>query len=371
MATQDEPFRTTVPGELVVDLEHLGLIETELAALGVDHSVKETHELLGLALLSGFGESEAALDGVLHELRRRFSGRFGGWFPELGKQRVADLVRPAGPKPMSEGLPEPADPVVIPTPEAGGPTVRVGVVDTPVYHHESLPEEWVTADEWGTGVPDVPRAGHGTFVTSLIRQGAPRAHVSVRGALKGRENTADAWDAAVAIVELGRVDVLNLSFAAYTEDGDAPLVIRRAIERVPSGVLVVAAAGNHGDVIGLVRGRTSRSPSYPAALPRVVAVGSSGLIGSTGSAVEPGSETLSEFTPKLPWVDRTTRGVAVTGAVPGGWATWSGTSFAAARVTGLVAGRMASAGLCAEDALAQLVADGEVREFSWEKDGEA
>lgn len=352
MATQDEPFRTTVPGELVVDLEHLGLIETELAALDVDHSVKETHELLGLALLSGFGESEAALDGVLHELRRRFSGRFGGWFPELGKQRVADLVRPAGPKPMSEGLPEPADPVVIPTPEAGGPTVRVGVVDTPVYHHESLPEEWVTADEWGTGVPDVPRAGHGTFVTSLIRQGAPRAHVSVRGALKGRENTADAWDAAVAIVELGqRVDVLNLSFAAYTEDGEAPLVIRRAIERVPSGVLVVAAAGNHGDVIGLVRGRTSRSPSYPAAMPRVVAVGSSGLIGSTGGKVEPGSATLSEFTPKLPWVDRTTRGVAVTGAVPGGWATWSGTSFAAARVTGLVADQMATAGVSAADAL--------------------
>jgi hypothetical protein len=366
MATLDEPFATAVPGELVVDGEHLPLVERGLRDLGLEfgHQVKAEDKTLGLVLLTGFDGTEGFLDGVLYELRRRFSGRYGGWFPAMGRHRVADLIRPAGPKPMSEDLPVGATTGPVAAAAAGGAGVKIGVVDTPVHHHVALPAQQVTADQWRTGAPDVPRGGHGTFVTSVIRAAAPAAHIEVKGVLNGPGSTATGWDVAVAIAELAqRVDVLNLSFACFTEDGEAPLVIRRAIERVPAGVTVVAAAGNQGDVVGLVRGRTSRSPSYPAAQPRVLAVGSS------GDPLDPDGAVLSAFTPKLPWVDRTARGVDVLGAFPAeledgvftGWVTWSGTSFAAAAVTGKLAAKLAAGGSVA-DALAQLEHEG-VRKF--------
>jgi subtilisin family serine protease len=250
---------------------------------------------------------------------------------------------------------------------AGGAEVKVGVIDTPVHRHQSL-SRMVTADVWLTEPPppDVLRGGHGTFVTSVIRAAAPAAHIEVKGVLNGPGNTATGWDVAVAIADLAqRVDLLNLSFACFTEDGEAPLVLRRAIERVPAGVTVVAAAGNQGDVIGMVRGRTSKSPSFSAAQPFVLAVGSS------GTPEHPDSGAVSAFTPKLAWVDRTTRGIDVLGAFPSkpesgvftGWVTWSGTSFSAARVTGLLAGKLGTPGVTVADALTQLENDGCVRKF--------
>lgn len=280
----------------------------------------------------------------------------------MGKHRVADLIRPAGPKPMSESLPEPAEARTIPAAAGTVAEVKVGVVDTPVYPHRSLPAALVTVCGAPTGPPPegVLRAGHGTFVTSVIRAAAPAARIEAKGVLNRPDYTATGWEVAVAIAELAqRVDILNLSFGCFTEDGEAPLVIRRAIERVPAGVTVVAAAGNHGDVVGLVRGRTSHSPAFPAAQPRVLAVGSS------GTPPAPGSPEPSSFTPALPWIDRTARGIDVVGAFPAepedgvytGWVTWSGSSFATATVTGKLAAKLA-VGETVEDALAQLENDG-------------
>lgn len=364
MATLDEPFATTVPGELVVDLEHLPLIERGLKnlGLGLGYKVDQRNPTLGLALLTGFDGTDGFLDGVLYELRRRFSGKYGGWFPAMGKHRFADLIRPAGPKPMSESLPEPAEAGTIPAAAGTVAEIKVGVVDTPVYPHRSLPAASVTVYEAPTGPPPegVLRAGHGTFVTSVIRAAAPAARIEVKGVLNRPDYTATGWEVAVAIADLAqRVDILNLSFGCFTEDGEAPLVIRRAIERVPAGVTVVAAAGNHGDVVGLVRGRTSHSPAFPAAQPRVLAVGSS------GTPLAPDSEGRSSFTPVLPWIDRTARGIDVLGAFPTeledgvytGWVTWSGSSFATATVTGKLAAKLAAGG-SVEDALAQLEHDG-------------
>jgi membrane-anchored mycosin MYCP len=373
MATLDEPFATAVPGELVVDLEHLPLIERGLRDLGLEtaYKVDQRNQTLGLALLTGFDGAEGFLDGVLYELRRRFSGRYGGWVPAMGKHRVAELISPAGPKPMFESLPERAEPGTIPAAVTTAAEVKVGVVDTPVYPHRSLPAALVTV----CGVPsepppeDILRAGHGTFVTSVIRAAAPAAHIEVKGVLNKLGYTATGWDVAVAIADLAqRVDILNLSFGCFTEDGEAPLVIRRAIERVPTGVTVVAAAGNHGAVIGLVRRRTSHSPTFPAAERRVLAVGSS------GNPDEAGNPAPSSFTPKLPWVDRTARGINVLGAFPSeleggvytGWVTWSGTSFATATVTGKLAAKLGAGG-SVEDALAQLEHEG-VHKFELPQD---
>ncbi|MDX3187345.1 S8/S53 family peptidase [Streptomyces sp. MN03-5084-2B] len=375
MADSDELFRTTVPGELVADLEHLDLITKELKGLGIEPSVAARDTTLGLALLTGFDPAEEVLSSVLQELRRRFAGRCGGWVPVLGTNRTADLIRPAGPKPMSEGEPGEAERITIPQAAAGAFPVRVGVVDTALYRHQSLPDSHVEADDrLGEPPPGTLRAGHGTFVASVIRAAAPAAHLVVEGVLKEDAGyTASGWAVAVAIASLARrVDILNLSFGCFTADGEPPLVIRRAIERVPAEVLVVAAAGNHGDVTGLVRGRTSRSPSWPAALPRVLAVGSSGLVGQEPRLKDPAGAELSEFTPRLPWVDCTIRGVDIHGAYPSdfhdgegytGWKTWSGTSFAAAAVTGALAKRMGERGVSADEAVEQLEGAGVIRKF--------
>ena len=57
--------------------------------------------------------------------------------------------------------------------------------------------------------------------------------VDVRGVLSDVDGESDSWTVAKEIVALGRdhVDVLNLSFVCYTEDGQPPLVLATAIDR--------------------------------------------------------------------------------------------------------------------------------------------
>jgi membrane-anchored mycosin MYCP len=47
----------------------------------------------------------------------------------------------------------------------------------------------------------------------------------------------------------------------------------RAIALIGPNTVVVAAAGNHGGIEGMVDGFTKKSAVWPAALPDVVAVG--------------------------------------------------------------------------------------------------
>ena len=125
------------------------------------------------------------------------------------------------------------------------------------------------------------------------------------------------------------------------------MVMARAVERLSPKTLIVAAAGNHGLTVGWVNGLTEHSPTWPAALPNVVAVG----------ADDPLTGTLAGFSPRLPWVTCTAPGEGVVAAYltadvtteeePGvlpthfeGYARWSGTSFATAAVSGAVAARM-------------------------------
>ena len=90
---------------------------------------------------------------------------------------------------------------------------------------------------------DEPREypeGHATFVTGCILSQAPEAMVQVRRVL-GADGTAESWDVAEEIVRFGRdLDILNLSFVCHTEDGEAPLVLAAAIERLDPYLVVVA-----------------------------------------------------------------------------------------------------------------------------------
>jgi subtilisin family serine protease len=168
--------------------------------------------------------------------------------------------------------------------------------------------------------------------------------------------------------------VVNLSFGEYrTDDDSAPMVLRTAVKMLDPGTVVVAAAGNNGDVGNLParfvpRGLKPNSVSYPAALPEVIGVGALDRNGD-----------LAAFTPHpAPWIRLLAPGVGLTGAyVHGtvliehkdkdgkvldakpvqfpGWATWAGCSFAAAVVSGAIAAGTVPGHRSAREALAELL----------------
>jgi subtilisin family serine protease len=177
------------------------------------------------------------------------------------------------------------------------------------------------------------------------------------------------------------IEVLNLSFGGPTADGMPPLVLERAVDVLSAEMVLVAAAGNHGDQpedVGAALHqdittvpRSRNSPIWPAAMPNVVAVGATDT-----------EDGIASFTPPdVPWLDLvapgkdvestflTGRVEAVTvevenGEVLGivkkdlgdfeGTARWSGTSFAAASATGEIARLMQTHQLTAQAAVAEI-----------------
>jgi subtilisin family serine protease len=305
------------------------------------------------------------MDRLLWALRTYFAAKNEGWVPTLGKNRlVGDVEDGNGQVQLTRRtLTSAEEPAWRPKPttrrKKPGIGVRVGVLDTSIFPHPWLVGGLVgpSEDFLAPGLDDYPAdAGHGTFVAGLIMRKAPGCVIEYRKVLSDDDGTATSWDVAKKIVELGRagVDVLNLSLACYTEDGQPPLVLARAIDRLNPDIVVVAAAGNHGDVelddsdpdhpvtIG-----DQRKPSWPAALDDVVAVGAGD-----------DEQKPASFTPKgVPWIDVLSNGVGVSSTYlygkvgqPGtpeehepetfqGYATGSGTSFSAALVSGAIAAR--------------------------------
>jgi hypothetical protein len=184
-------------------------------------------------------------------------------------------------------------------------------------------------------------SGHGTFVADLVRQLAPGCQLDMQGVLAGDGLGTD-FSVAQALhrlaADVAAVSVVNLSLYCTPVDGLVPVAMANALdvlaERHPETV-VVAAAGNDG----------SSRPSWPAAHPFVVAVGAAD---QTDPAV---------FSNRGSWVDFSARadGVVSQGAA------WSGTSFAAAQVSGAVAAIIAK-GLSRAEALGELTTSGTMSE---------
>ncbi len=251
--------------------------------------------------------------------------------------------------------PMPARALEIPEGQAGygpGAGVRVGLIDTGVNDHH----QWVnerSERRYGldvevaslTGNDTVDEAaGHGTFAAGLILRRAPGATVVVRGQVTGG-GLIDDWVLARALLELGqtegdeRVDLIHLSLGGFTPDNIGLLATGRALRILSAtnpDLVVVASAGNDG----------VDRPHYPAAYKGVVGVGA--LEGEKGAA---------SFTNFGNWIDACTNGVNVVSTyfagalVPpmaasltpqpfDGWASWSGSSHAAAQVSGAIAARM-------------------------------
>lgn len=376
--------------QVVVATEHLRMVLGELGE-GLGTAVAENRRL-GLTLVALANPHESltrltgqvaddatVLDGVLRGLRTLFEARHAGWVPTMGKNRTLTGIQF---KPYSNGggfeRPEPA--AAIPLDAAAGAEVKVGLLDTRIVEHPAFDKRYTLAAD-ALAVPADPAhprfwwEGHATFIAGLILRAAPTAHLDVRTALQRSpgvdasvEWTMPLWDFAERLggYQESGVQVLNLSLGVSTADGKPPLVLERAIARLTENMVVVAAAGNHGTdrLAAEVRDREQlpvrNAAMFPAALDGVVAVGAKD------------GDAAAEFNPKgadgqvvAPWIDVFESGVNVASTylgdagpeqvlVPGdrqeppqsevftGWATWSGTSFAAGTVTGRIAALIAA-----------------------------
>ena len=358
--------------DLVVGLPYLDLVAAELPEFGVDAGAAQRSADLGLALVQLPGDSTAVralrsrtlevegdrpvpaedasqLDQVLWALRRIFADRYAGWTPLLGKNRLVGRVHGVGEISYGGGSDPKAVTPVPDLPQRGagpGAGVRVGVLDTGLFAQPWLAGGWAARyadtlrDSQGLLYPE----GHATFIAGLVLSQAPGATVEVRKVL-GRDGTADSWAVAQEIVRFGNsgLDVLNMSFVCYTEDGEAPLVLATAVDRLDPNLVLVAAAGNHGAVDtgdAVADAKERIRPAWPAALDDVIAVGATDHDGGR-----------APFSPDAPWIDvhacgvdlRSTYLSSARKTLEGkpdtfdGWAEWEGTSFAAALVSGAVA----------------------------------
>jgi subtilase family protein len=201
-----------------------------------------------------------------------------------------------------------------------------------------------------------PYTGHGTFVAGVARCMAPQADVVVANIFKtaGSALESDFVRDLDRALDLG-VDVFNLSITAPTMHDRPLLAFGRWLQRAQQykGVVCVAAAGNSGQ----------RYPSWPAASPGVVSVG----------ALAADWRSRANFSNYGGWVDVYAPGRNLVNAFAAGsytcyvdpykgeprtfygMARWSGTSFSAPMVTGLIAARMSRTGESGTQAAAALL----------------
>jgi len=179
-------------------------------------------------------------------------------------------------------------------------------------------------------------AGHGTFVAGLVRQAAPACEIS---AIKVLDSDGIGTDFAVAeaLFRLAEAEVaphiVNLSLACLAGETITPVAIDAAIDALTQrhpDTLIVAAAGNDG----------SDAPTWPAANKSVLSVGACdgarpASYSNTGYWVDfslPADGVVSTYVKGMRRCEDTTIEYVAD------YASWSGTSFAAPQVSGLLAG---------------------------------
>jgi hypothetical protein len=241
--------------------------------------------------------------------------------------------------------PRPSAPVPAPVASCAARPVTVAVLDTGLSAHP-----WYAACDWYAEVPEEldadldheldAQAGHGTFVAGVVLQRAPSARLrAVR--VMGGDGVGDELGLVTALARLGPdVDLVNVSAGCYTCDDRPSPVVAGAVAALARRTVVVACAGN----------AASDRPFWPAALKPVVAVAALGPSGAR-----------AEFSNHGWWVDASAPGVDVASCFVrfppyDGYATWSGTSFAAPYVTGTIASCAAASGLPVPAAAARVLA---------------
>jgi membrane-anchored mycosin MYCP len=217
-----------------------------------------------------------------------------------------------------------------------GAGVTVAVVDSGVDANPQFGDRVIVGPDLVAGTkrgipPGADCVGHGTAVASIIAA-APMRGISFTGVapaarilsvkISGTDTfpTSATPQGIMDAVQFG-ADVINLSLS--TTD-DVPALRQAVAYALSRNVVVVAAAGN--DIP-----QNGAGPFYPAAYPGVLSVGAAGPGGA-----------LAPFSDRRTPVGVTAPGVNVTSAYPGTFPDaynpdQSGTSFAAAYVSGVVA----------------------------------
>lgn len=204
-----------------------------------------------------------------------------------------------------------------PTDKSGsgiGQKWRVGLIDTDVGPHPALNAAQLVP--WSEGrKPGVP-IGHGTAVASILAAtGQPTIYTAniFRGPANRPFTSAEVLADALEWMASQNAPVINLSLA-----GPRNAVVDRLIgEMTAHGISIVAAAGNGGP---------AAAPAYPGALPGVIAV----------TAVDKDLRVY-RYANRGAYIALATAGVDVVAAnAAGGFARFSGTSFATPRVAALM-----------------------------------
>lgn len=356
-----------VSGELLITQRSFTEARPYLTALGLVPSGLD-HRQLGCE-----PQDTEALAGHVVVLKRQ--SRQGAPIP-TSAQELADIARNlrlrgfsaavtpvtvTAPVTKGEGGPRPAPQGELPALHSKEP--RVAIIDTGISRQRartvlagSTPDVLHQFPLGNTSQDRAERraylsfdAGHGTFVTGIVQQLAPGAAIKVYRAV---DSDGIGSDVAVACRMIQAVregaQIVNLSLGCQTHDDFPPVAMRAAVEWIREWekehgeVLIIAAAGNYGDT----------RPCWPAALPGVVSVAglasdmlptlwSSRGFWVTCSTIGQGlSSTFVEGTesPLLapaPVPGMPPNAVSFHGNPP--WAFWSGTSFAAPQITGMVA----------------------------------
>jgi subtilisin family serine protease len=323
------------PGEMLVATADTRLVSTEVARWKPQRRM----ELKDLGVVRYTFPPGVDIPALVSRLRTPLEGRT----PRVGPNHVftGEPAYQGGPA----GFARTTRAKVTFAPGSGA-RVRVAVLDTgflPGIHPfldarcEGAPTDLEALNVQPTDGFLDSEAGHGTFIAGIVLQSAPTVKIDITKVLDS-EGYGDEVGIAQAIAELAKAtaktDVLNLSLGAYTHGDLPPVALEEALRRMAPGSVVVAAAGNNG----------SDRLMWPAALKRVIAV----------AALDKTGKQRAAFSNYGWWVDACTPAVDVlstfvefaeTGGPEAnhppqsfqGFATWSGTSFAAPKVAGMIA----------------------------------
>jgi subtilisin family serine protease len=301
------------PGQLLLAFRSVDAAQAGFAELksryGVDAAESATFGRLGLVV----GLVQLDGDDAAARLKQRIARDHPDWIVDFNTR----LTPLAGPRHYALAQ--------IGRAAGGGPGVRMGLLDTAVEAIPALAQARIAQQLFVEGAGPAANA-HGTALAALLvgrdpasgfEGVAPGSELAV-GAIVRRQGQRD--DTTVALLLAGldwllsaEARVVNLSLGGPPNALMAAAI--RAVTR--QGVAVVAAAGNGGP---------RAPPAYPAAYPEVIAVTAIDAAGRVFERANRGDYVLIA----APGVD-----VWVPDAAAGRYV--SGTSFAAAAVTGAVA----------------------------------
>ena len=271
-------------------------------------------------------------------------------------------------EPEETGLTAPWPPVCDEPPEAKRKPVRVSVVDTG-WHPPAATDPrtpWlhgVRGDDELNG-PDLREyAGHGTFIAGIVRCLAPRTDIFVEGFAVGGFGGGGILESDIISQLDGALGhdpkVINLSAGCRTHDDLPSLALEVFYETrlKDRDCVLVAAAGND----------SSPAPFWPAAAPWAVGVGSLDRDGRVSSYSNYGvsadvyalGRNIVNAFPDGTFTCQETPRKGDERIFGTGLARWSGTSFSAPVIAGLIAREIHDSGCSAAEAAQAVLASSE------------